>query len=170
MLSVDIANKFISGFGGEAVLSNLSLNKLVYFAQVESLRSLGRPLFEDRVEAWEYGPVEPAVYHAFKRYGSGRVTKPSGPVTNDEEADVVVDRTFGKYGRMTAFDLVALSHGEGGAWKATYVPGRDAEITPGAILSSSDGRIAPEFSGTLASGMQEVDRRIPNTFRLLRNA
>ena len=83
---------------------------------------------------------------------------------------MVVSRTFGKYGRMTAFDLVVLSHGDGGAWKATYVPGRDAEITPEAILSSSDGRVTPEFSGTLASGMQEVDRRISNTFRLLRNA
>lgn len=170
MLSVDIANKFISDFGDKAVLSNLSLNKLVYFAQVESLRSLGRPLFEDKIEAWEYGPVEPSVYHAFKRYGSGRVTKSSGPVPGDEDVDMVVSRTFGKYGRMTAFDLVALSHGDGGAWKATYVPGRDAEITPEAILSSSDGRVTPEFSGTLASGMQEVDRRIPNTFRLLRNA
>ena len=50
MLSVDIANKFISGFGDKAVLSNLSLNKLVYFAQVESLRSLGSPSLRTRLK------------------------------------------------------------------------------------------------------------------------
>ena len=170
MRAVDVANKFIAEFGTDAVLSNLSLNKLVYFAQVESLRAQGVPLFDDAVEAWEFGPVEPSVYHAFKNRGRGRVLRPSGPVPTDPRTEKVVASTFEKYGRMTAFDLVTFSHRKGGAWRNAYVQGRDAEITPEDILSSTDGIEYPEFAGTLASGMQKVGEEIPNTFKLLRNS
>lgn len=170
MRAIDVANAFIARHGDEVVLSNLSLNKLVYFAQVESLRATGEPLFSDRVEAWGCGPVEPSVYHAFKSRGSGRVTVPLGPVPSDPGFVGIVDRTFFKYGMLTAYDLVSLAHREGGAWKRAFVPGRDAEITPDGILASSDGMEAPEYSGTLASGIKQVNDRWPNAFELLRDA
>lgn len=168
--AIDVANVFISKYGSEVVLSNLSLNKLVYFAQVESLRTRGIPLFDDRVEAWEYGPVEPSVYHAFKKYGSSRISIPSGMPAPDPSASKVISDTFEKYGKMTAFDLVELSHREGSAWGNTYSVGCDAEITSEAILASHDGVGNLEYSGTLASGIQQVNDRWPNTFKLLKDA
>lgn len=170
MRSVDIANIFIDRYGKDAVLSNLSLNQLVYYAKVESLRAGEGPLFSDGVEAWEWGPVEPSVCHAFKRYGSGRITVPSGPVPSDAHAVRVVDVTFSKCGQMTAFDLAGLSHREGSAWKSAFTPGASVPITDADILSSSDGVEEPTLSGTLASGIKEVNEAWPNTFMLLRNA
>ena len=58
MKSIQVANAFILRHGSDIDITNLVLNKLVYFAQVESLRETGKPLFEDKIEAWPYGPVE----------------------------------------------------------------------------------------------------------------
>jgi uncharacterized phage-associated protein len=170
MRAVDVANVFVVEYGNRVRLTNLSLNKLVYFAQVESLRTRGVPLFSDGIEAWQYGPVEPSVYRAFKRFGSGRVTSPFGEVTHDAATARVVADTFAKYGCMTAFDLVDLSHQEGSAWSNVYRDDQDVKITDDDILSSKDGVSSPSYEGTLASGMRDVSDQWPNTLRLLRNA
>ena len=51
-------------------ISNLKLQKLLYFVQAEFLVSKGIPCFREAIEAWDFGPVVPEVYHHFKKYGS----------------------------------------------------------------------------------------------------
>ena len=62
MRALDVANYFIANYGGGTEMTNLKLNKLVYFAQAVSLKQYGVPLFSDEIQAWSYGPVEPEVY------------------------------------------------------------------------------------------------------------
>lgn len=169
MRAIEIANLLVDRHGRDAVLSNLSLNKLVYYSQVESLRAGLGPLFDSRIEAWQYGPVEPEVYRAFRGYGSRRVTSPVGPVPSDAAAEATVDLTFSKYGHLTAYDLVTLSHARGSAWDRVYSPAFDAEITAGDILASNDGA-ATSRGETLAESIEAVNEQWPNTFRLLRNS
>lgn len=70
MRSTDVAALIVSRQGEGRAITNLGLNALVYFAQVESLKTCGKtPLFDDRIESWEYGPMEPAVYHELKKFG-----------------------------------------------------------------------------------------------------
>ena len=69
MNALSIANYIVNNWSDKIEITNLKLNKLVYYSYVESLRKLGRPLFDDAIEAWQYGPVEPAVYQAFSSYG-----------------------------------------------------------------------------------------------------
>ena len=66
--AIDIANFFIdiTQSKEEGYLSDLKVNKLLYFAQAWSLVRLGRPLFDESIEAWPLGPVVPNVYNAFK--------------------------------------------------------------------------------------------------------
>ena len=45
MRSLEVANLLVSKHGATIRPTNLSLNKLVYFAQVESLKTLGMPQF-----------------------------------------------------------------------------------------------------------------------------
>lgn len=52
-------------------ISNLKLQKLVYYAQAYHLAMYGEPLFGERVEAWEHGPVVPELYREYKIYGPG---------------------------------------------------------------------------------------------------
>ena len=50
------------------LISNLKLQKLLYYAQGIHLALNGQPLYPERIEAWQHGPVVPEIYHAFKEY------------------------------------------------------------------------------------------------------
>ena len=54
-------------------VSNLRLQKLLYFVQAVSLAYSDQGCFEDEIEAWELGPVVPAVYREYKCYGNGSI-------------------------------------------------------------------------------------------------
>lgn len=56
-------------------VSNLKLQKILYFIQSEFLSDNGYPCFYEEIEAWDFGPVVPEVYYEFKRYGSSIITK-----------------------------------------------------------------------------------------------
>ena len=77
MHALTIANMLISVPQQDLYLTNMKINKLVYFAQVECLRTHGHRLFDGPMQTWEYGSVEQSVYTAFKKYGSDRITAPA---------------------------------------------------------------------------------------------
>ncbi len=75
---IDVANYFLSLVNedqGEGI-TNMKMQKLVYYAQGFSLAMLNKPLFEEPIEAWQYGPVVPTLYHAFKKYGNVPLPQP----------------------------------------------------------------------------------------------
>lgn len=170
MKSIDIANAIIAGYGSEIFITNLKLNKLVYFAQVESVRDDGTALFDDAVEAWQFGPVTRAVYNEFKRHGRDRITEPSAPVELDDRSAGIVERVASTYGKMGAFDLVRLSHREGGAWDGAYSPDADNEITVADIARSKDMEGFPGLEGTDREVIRSIADSIPNALALLRNS
>jgi uncharacterized phage-associated protein len=47
----------------------LKLQKLLYYVQAWSLAWRDRPLFEEPIEAWQYGPVVEQIYQRYKKYG-----------------------------------------------------------------------------------------------------
>jgi len=66
----DVANFFLAcgnEFGDP--MTNLRLQKLVYYAQAWYLANYGKPLFTEDFEAWVHGPVIPELYQKYKRYG-----------------------------------------------------------------------------------------------------
>ena len=120
--AIDIANFFIdiTQSKEEGYLSDLKVNKLLYFAQAWSLVRLGRPLFDESIEAWPLGPVVPNVYNAFKKYKSNNITKVHGTyspdIFSDEELQLLIDiqREYGKYAAST---LVDMTHEKGSPWE-----------------------------------------------------
>ncbi|AOA58222.1 Panacea domain-containing protein [Acinetobacter larvae] len=82
--AMDIAN-YIIWFANNSLelsITNLQLQKFLYFSYVEYLIGCNDRLFSDSIEKWQYGPVVPSVYHAFKDYGFFSISKPK------EEFDV----------------------------------------------------------------------------------
>lgn len=169
MEALNVANYIIDNWSDEFEITNLKLNKLVYYSQVESLRKYNRPLFDDIVEAWQYGPVEPVVYHAFSFYGRNRINKSTGLAILDGISKKLIDSVMDKLGMLTAFDLVTLSHKPDGAWASVYSPDRDNPITPEAILASNDG-LDKNRVVTIDQAVQSTIAAMPNALRLLENS
>jgi uncharacterized phage-associated protein len=49
-------------------ITNLKLQKLLYYSQAWRLAIIGEPLFDERIEAWVHGPVVPPVFGTFKHF------------------------------------------------------------------------------------------------------
>ena len=75
----DVADFFIELFGKgiESDITNLKLNKLLYFAQGHCLAVTRKPLFDGLIEARDLGPVIPVVHHKYKICGKNPI-KPLG--------------------------------------------------------------------------------------------
>lgn len=171
MKAIDVANVLISCFDDGAKPTNLKLNKLVYYSQVESLRQRGTILFDDKIEAWQYGPVIPAVYRAFKGFGRSPVALDimESPVMSTEEM-AVISYVSRAYGKMTPYDLVSMTHREGGAWSRVYSPCYDNEITVSDIRESTDMEgISPSMK-LLGAGIDGVMRSVPNALKMLEDS
>lgn len=167
MHAIDVANQLLTAHGTSIPLTNRRINKLVYFTQVEALRRTGQPLFDDTIEADEYGPVIPAVRDAFSQYGTNQIAKPTAPPPDDATlADLAADVAV-RYGHLTVYDLMRLSHREGGAWNLAYEPGKRRTITPQLILASSDMAGTDCDERTMAATLAFVNDTWPNTITLL---
>jgi uncharacterized phage-associated protein len=114
-------------------LTNLRLNKLVFFIHAVSLTTRKDGLVRNHFEAWQYGPVVRPVFDAFKRYGDNWITEPakfldyaSGqqraiPFEDITAADAqTINEVFAEYSRFSTSQLVALSHEPGGPWDLVY--------------------------------------------------
>lgn len=86
----------------------LQLLKLVYYAQAWSLVWDGRPLFDDRIEAWSLGPVVPSVYEAARYHPE--VIDSAGDLSADEAS--IVDAVIDYYGRLNGSELSVRTHQE----------------------------------------------------------
>lgn len=165
MRAVEVANYLIERWGRCYPATIHRLNRLVYLAQVEAVTTTGEPLFEDRIEAWQRGPVVPAVIHAFGEWGDAAITEPTEHVEVEPDAARLIDSVAEKYGPLSAFNLVSLVRCPGGAWARVYAPGREAKITSDVILASADADASrPEpFSATLDA----VARNMPRDLKML---
>ena len=122
--AIDVANYFVNSsrvLG--ARISNMKLNKLLYFAQGYSLSCLEKPLFEEDLQAWQHGPVAPSVYNSFKSYGPSPIEHVSGKydasVFSDEQVDLLT-AVMRKYFRYSAWALRELTHQKGTPWRQVY--------------------------------------------------
>lgn len=120
---------------GEAI-SNLQLQKILYFLQYSALKS-GNPLFDEDFEAWQFGPVIPVVYNRFSIYGGRSIRRSFGDVllkirlTNKLNSIIEDKRT------LFPWDLVDATHKEGGAWKKAYDTNPKTRISKEAIINDN---------------------------------
>lgn len=131
---VDRANKeFVDENGVAEGLSNLKLQKLLYFAQAVSLTLKDKPLFNDKIEAWKFGPVVPSVYHALKNFQNKPVEIHANTQEIDQETASLLEDVWAVYGKFSAHELVNITHSHL-PWKTVYLSGgNDNEITKESI-------------------------------------
>jgi len=116
MTALDVAKYFLAKTDEEvgATVSNLKLQKLIYYAQGYNLAVTGKPLFKDKIKAWQHGPVIPALYHKYKKYGSDPIPKPDGLDLKKYTPKQVelLDEVYEVCGQFSAWKLRNMTHEE----------------------------------------------------------
>lgn len=120
--SLSIAEFFIRKAGEEGVpLRPMKLLKLVYLAHGWHLGLTGQPLISDTVEAWQYGPVIPVLYHQVKLFrnqpiAAAAVNFPKCP----ETLRVFLDSVWSAYKGYTDGQLSTLTHEARSPWDIAW--------------------------------------------------
>ncbi|MBQ9860944.1 MAG: DUF4065 domain-containing protein [Clostridia bacterium] len=93
-------------------VSNLRLQKLLYFIQAQFLFSIHTPCFSDRIEAWDFGPVVPNVYREYKMFGGARIPESiaEGDFGIEDEDKYVINLILEECAQYSTTSLVSLTH------------------------------------------------------------
>lgn len=95
-------------------ISNLKLQKLVYYAQGFYSAIFKAALFDDEIEAWAHGPVIASLYHQFKQYGKNPIPFERGvnPGSVSEDEKGLIEEVYEVMGQYSAWKLRNMTHEE----------------------------------------------------------
>jgi uncharacterized phage-associated protein len=110
----------------------MKLQKLLFFAYGWYWVEKDQPLFNEKIQAWKYGPVIPSVYHKVKVYGTNPIiekirdiqvkdnsvsfTTPELDPEKDKYEIEFLDFIWELYSKFSPIQLANLSHVKGGPW------------------------------------------------------
>ena len=117
----DVANYFLlKASKDEELITNLKLQKLIYYAQGLYIAMNNKPLFRESIEAWTYGPVIPSLYHKYKIHGNQGIPADDkfDPLKIVVEKRKFLDEIYQAFGQFSAFRLAQISHSDR-CWKDT---------------------------------------------------
>lgn len=85
-------------------LTQMKLQKLIFYAHGWHLALLDTPLVDEAFEAWKYGPVIPTVYHEFKNFGLMPINREGteAVLRNNESIEWVAPRIKDTTGNVSA--------------------------------------------------------------------
>lgn len=128
-------------------ISNLKLQKVLYLIQAYFLidKTKNASCFDDKIEAWDFGPVIPCAYNEYKQYANGNIptiesyylfdtdniwntkrVKYNDDVITDEDKNRI-NKVVDKFSGYSATDLVAITHRQS-PWMDAYAPYRNNEL------------------------------------------
>ena len=119
-------------------LSNLQLQKILYYIQARFLVERGQPCFREPIVAWKLGPVVVPVYNHYRDNVAEKIYERAyNSAATPLQADAVrdINSICHTKSRHEALDLAWMSHDEE-PWKITWdnEAGRNSEI-PQALIA-----------------------------------
>ncbi len=111
-------------------LTHLQLEKLLYYVQAWTLVARRKPFFDDRIEAWKYGPVVPSVYQILKPFEKNPIPHTEGEDgsrLNQEERSIIRSVWEG-YKAYSPLGLAIKTHDER-PWAETFRPDSDGRCS-----------------------------------------
>ena len=120
--ALDIANKIISKTDLEHgdTISNLKLQKMLYYQQGFHLAYFGTPLFDEDIVAWQYGPVVPSVYKEYKSFESNSISTSEEGISLSDDEEELFNNVYEEYNQFSAVALMKMTHEES-PWKTTEI-------------------------------------------------
>ena len=129
-------------------VTNLALQKILFFCHGWCIAKLGKPLVKQEFEAWQYGPVLQHVHREFKTFDRSPIKSRARKldpatgervdldITLDEETREVVHAATVFYSKLRPGTLVEMSHVAGGPWDRAWNHG--GTINPGMRLQNDE--------------------------------
>lgn len=118
--AVDVA-KYIVTYSNRQnkPVSNLKLQKILYFTWIDYFKQTKSHLFEDHICAWGFGPVVPAVYRRFCIYAGEPISREYDVEIRQDDTDIL-NGIIDQYLDLSASELVSRSHEENRSWHQVY--------------------------------------------------
>lgn len=106
-------------------ISNLQLQKILYYIQVAFLRTFNASCFDDSIEAWRFGPVVRSVYNKYCGFGALPICEFRGVDLNcSKEEKNLIDNIINIKCKAKPWELVRDTHAKGKAWDRIYAGGK----------------------------------------------
>lgn len=108
-----ISNYIIQFFqeAGDPV-TNLKLQKLLYYVQGWSLALRDEAAFNEQIEAWVHGPVQPSIYRQYQSYRWNPINEEVIKPSLDADLANLIDEVLGAYGMDSGYELELRTHQE----------------------------------------------------------
>jgi uncharacterized phage-associated protein len=146
----DVANFVLDTADANGIaITNLSLQKLLYFAHGWFYAIFEQPLIRNKFEAWQHGPVQRVLYNQFKVFRDRPIRGVRATYIDPENGESVyrppnieadharlITEVLEKYAKFSAGQLVEQSHVEDGPWEYVWQQAEDA-IYPGMRIPDS---------------------------------
>lgn len=109
-------------------ITNLKLQKLLYYAFGVYYALTGKKLFNDPILAWKHGPVVRSVYDEYRKYEANGIDfeGEEGMPEYTEEVNAILKEVYEEFGQYSAWKLRNMTHEER-PWKETP---QNGEISP----------------------------------------
>lgn len=98
--------------GIEAEMTNLKVQKLLYYAQSLHLALYNEPLFAEEIQAWRYGPVCPPAYKFYSEFEAKQLPIPDKEslLQLPREKKELLEEIWEYFGGYHAYKLSDMSH------------------------------------------------------------
>ena len=116
-------------------ISNLKLQKLLYYTWIDYYKSTSQYLFDDEICAWQFGPVVPGVYYEFCSYAGISISLPYECKAEFDQTDKrIIDSTLSTMAKFTASELVRRTHCAGTPWDIVFHNNGDRSVIPFSLI------------------------------------
>jgi uncharacterized phage-associated protein len=96
----------------EAEMTNMKVQKLLYYSQSLHLAMYDEPLFEEEIQAWRYGPVCPPAYRLYSEFEANQLPIPDQElflqIADDKKQ--LLEEVWQYFGGYHAYRLSNMTH------------------------------------------------------------
>jgi uncharacterized phage-associated protein len=129
-------------------LTQMKLQKLVYISHGWSLGLFDKPLINEQVQAWKWGPVIPPLYKEYAKWGRMPIVceKRDAPKL-PPLVKALLEKMWSVYHGFTAAQLSDMTHRQGTPWSKVYRDGVAGIPIPNSLIAKhykelADGKSA----------------------------
>jgi uncharacterized phage-associated protein len=148
--------------GLEAEMTNLKVQKLLYYSQSLHLALFDEPLFENEIQAWRYGPVCPPAYRFYSEFEAQQLPIPGEDVLSQvpDETKYLLEKVWNSFSGYHAYLLSDMTHVE--------FPWRNARRGLPKEASSTEPILLKDMKALGQEKLDWIERTQPRTPGLLK--